>query len=150
MTLIEAQAEYADASATYAAAKAAGDAQTIIAAKAKLAEAQAAIVKAKATQTEEPDESKVALKKAAAEWKDKYDRLLQSYRTLSGQYERAQNKIDALEWALREAKGEKIPNFGAQIAVIPTSTRNYPKLNADDLMQDFEGPEWDAILPKNP
>lgn len=140
MTLQEAQAEYADASANYAAAKATGDAETILAAKTQLAQAQAAIVKAKANPTNDLPES--ALKKENAELKAKIARLSNLLQEESDEKWKAFNKVRELEWALREAKGEKMPNFGAQTAIIPTAKKGYPpfKFDASDMF-----PDWDEL-----
>lgn len=140
MTLQEAQAEYADASANYAAAKAAGDAETILAAKTQLAQAQAAVVRAKVHHAKESPESVAALKKENAELKAKVARLVNQVQEESDEKWAAFNKIRELEWALREAKGEKMPNFGAQTAIIPPAKKGYPplKFDASDMF-----PDWD-------
>ena len=136
MTEKEALIAYGEAEVTLARAKETGDAQTITRANTLRAEAQAERIKAKATRAEKPDDSKAALKKENAELKAKVAHLVNRVQEESDRYWAAMNKIKELEWALREAKGEQTQNFGAQNAVIASPTKYYPKLSADDLLQD--------------
>jgi len=140
MTIAEALAEYADAEVALARAKELGDAATIARAGTLRAEAQAALIKAKATKSTEPSESMIALKKENAELTLKIVRLVDSVREESDAKWKALNRVAELEWAERESKGEKMPNFGAQTAIIPANKKTYPpfKFDASDLF-----PDWD-------
>ena len=140
MTLQDALIEYGDAEAALARAKELGDAETIARAYTLRAEAQAALIRARAESSKQPPES--ALKKENAELKAKIARLSNLLQEESDEKWKAFNKVRELEWALREAKGEKMPNFGAQTAIIPTAKKGYPpfKFDASDMF-----PDWDEL-----
>lgn len=141
MNLQDAQIEYADAGVALARAKEIGDAPTITQARTALAQAQANLTKAKAAAATAPadaPESVTALKKENAELKARLVNLGRHFQDEVNEKWELMNKIKELTWALREAKGEKMPNLGAQLAYIPTEHKKYPPLDVDEFMR-----EWD-------